>query len=116
MNARVWMISVALLFSGAVDCAAQSTAPYRGAVTVTFENDTFTGSDNNYTNGIGVSWVSSALNTYDERSSVRRWGEFWSFLPFVGNEGSRTYVAWSLAQEKNTPDDITHTDPPKGDQ
>ena len=116
MNARVWMISVALLFSGAVDCAAQSTAPYRGAVTVTFENDTFTGSDNNYTNGIGVSWVSNALNTYDERSSVRRWGEFWSFLPFVGNEGSRTYVAWSLAQEMHTPDDITNPNPPKDDQ
>jgi len=47
---------------------------------------------------------------------VRRWGEFWSFLPFVGKEGSNTYVSWSLAQEMHTPDDITNPNPPKDDQ
>ena len=116
MKARVWMISVALLCSGAFDCAAQSAAPYRGALTVTVENDAFTGSDNNYTNGIGVSWVSNAIDTYEEKSFVRRWGDFWSFLPLVADEGSRRYVAWSLAQEMHTPDDIKNPNPPRDDQ
>ena len=116
MKQSVWLISVALLLSGAVEGAAQSTAPYSGALTVTVENDVWTGSDNNYTNGIGVSWVSNAIDTYEERSFVRRWGEFWSFLPFVGNDGYRTYVAWSLAQEMHTPDDIEDPNPPKDDQ
>ncbi len=107
MKASVWLTLVALLSSGAVDCAAQSPASYRGALTVTVENDVATGSDNNYTNGVGVTWVSNAIDTYEKGSLVRRWGEFWSFLPFVGNEGYRTYVSWSLAQEMHTPDDIT---------
>jgi hypothetical protein len=116
MKASLWMASVAMFLFGPVDCAAQPTAPYDGALTVTFENDTLTGSDNNYTNGIGFSWVSNAIGSYEPTSPVRRWGEFWSFLPFVGKDGSRTYVAWSLAQEMHTPDDIEEPNPPKDDQ
>ena len=116
MKTSVLLAAVALLLSAAVECAAQSTAPYRGAWTVTVENDTFTGSDNNYTNGIGLSWVSNTIDTYQKESLVRRWGDFWSFLPFVGKEGYRTYVSWSLAQEMHTPDDITIPDPAKDDQ
>ena len=116
MKTSVLLALVALLSSGVVDCAAQSTESYRGALTVTLENDTFTGSDNNYTNGLGVTWVSNAIDTYEEGSFVRRWGEFWSFLPFVGNDGYRTYVSWSLAQEMHTPDDINVPNPPLDDQ
>ena len=116
MKASVWPTWVALLSLATVECAAQSTAPYGGALTVTWENDIGTGSDNNYTNGVGVSWVSKSIDTYEERSLVRRWGESWSFLPFVGDSGYRTYVSWSLAQEMYTPDDIKLPNPPKDDQ
>ncbi|HSW18055.1 MAG TPA: lipid A deacylase LpxR family protein [Ramlibacter sp.] len=116
MKASLWLTSLALLSCGAVECAAQSGAAHGGAWTLTLENDTFTGSDNNYTNGIGLSWVSNAIDTYDARNFVRRWGESWSFLPFVGNGGYRTYVAWSLVQEMHTPDDIRLPNPPKDDQ
>jgi len=75
MKTSVWLIPVALLLFGAVDSAAQSAAPYRGAWTVTVENDRATGSDNNYSNGIGVSWGSSAIDTYEERSE--RWTHAW---------------------------------------
>ena len=94
----------------------QSSGLYDGATTVTIENDTFTGSDNNYTNGLGVAWVSNDLDTYEQDSFVRRWGEFWSFLPFVSDDGYKTYAAWSVAQEMHTPDDITNPDPPLDDQ
>ena len=57
MKTSVLLALVALLSSGAVDCAAQSTTPYRGALTVTVENDVGS-SDNNYTNGVGLTWVS----------------------------------------------------------
>jgi hypothetical protein len=116
MKTSVWLISVALLLSGAADCGAQSTAPYRGALTFTLENDVDTGSDSNYSNGFGLTWVSNSIDTYDKGNFVRRWGEFWSFLPFVGNEGYRTYVSWSLAQEMHTPEDIKLTNPPLDDQ
>jgi lipid A 3-O-deacylase len=105
-----------VLSCAVLTCPAQETPSHGGAWTFTLENDVFTGSDNNYTNGLGVSWVSNAIDTYDERSFVRRWGEFWSFLPFVGNEGYRTYVSWSLAQEMHAPDDLEDPDPPLDDQ
>jgi lipid A 3-O-deacylase len=66
-------------------------------MTVTVENDTFTGSDNNYTNGIGATWNSNEINTYDDESFVRRWAEFWSFLPFASDDGYQTYASWSIA-------------------
>ena len=113
--AVAWPLTGLLAF-GVLDCAAQSTASYGGAWTVTLENDAPTGSDNNYTNGIGVSWVSRATDTYDEQSFVRRWGKSFSFLPFVGKEGYRTYVAWSLAHEMHTPDDLKAAIPPDDDQ
>jgi hypothetical protein len=85
-------------------------------MTVTVENDKFTGSDNNYTNGIGASWVSNDIDTYDHQSFVGKWARFWSFLPFVADDGYRTYASWSLAQEMHTPDDIEDPDPPEDDQ
>ncbi|MGZ9032357.1 MAG: lipid A deacylase LpxR family protein [Burkholderiaceae bacterium] len=116
MNAIAWLTSFALLSVAATDCAAQAGPSHGGAWTLTVENDIGTGSDNNYTNGFGVTWVSKSIDTYEEQSFVRRWGQFWSFLPFVGNEGHRTYAAWSVAQEMHTPDDITVPNPPLDDQ
>jgi hypothetical protein len=116
MTPKAWLPLLAILSLGTAECAAQSTAANRGAWTVTLENDFLTGSDNNYTNGFGVAWVSNSIDTFDEHSFVRRWGEFWSFLPFVGKDGQRTYVSWSVAQEMHTPDDITVPDPPIDDQ
>ena len=106
----------ALLSFTALDCVAQSKGSRGEAWTITLENDAFTGSDNNYTNGLGVSWVSGPIDTYDEQSFVRRWGNAWSFLPFVGKDGYRSYVSWSLAQEMYTPDDIKMANPPRDDQ
>ena len=95
---------------------AHSTAAYSEALTVTVENDVLTGSDNNYTNGIGTTWVSNDIDSYDEDSTVGKWGRFWGFLPFVGDDGYTTYASWTVAQEMHTPDDITIANPPVSDQ
>ncbi len=114
LQSRITLL--ALLSLAAVDCPAQSTSDYGGALTVTLENDTLTGSDNNYTNGIGVSWVTAELDKYEDDSFVSNWGDFWAFLPFVADDGYSTYAAWSVVQEMHTPDDIRIANPPAGDQ
>lgn len=86
-----------------------------GALTLTVENDVFTHSDNNYTNGVGIAWVSGAVHPSDD-GFVGRWTRLWSFLPFVADDGYTTYAAWSLAQEINTPDDIRDPHPSPDDQ
>lgn len=116
MMLRTKFIVLALLPFCAVACLTQSTAAYADALTVAAENDLITGSDNNYTNGIGVTWVSNDLDSYDDDRFVRQWGRFWGFLPFVGDDGYTTYASWSVAQEMHTPDDITLPDPPEDDQ
>lgn len=94
----------------------QSESSDHGALTVTLENDIVAGSDNNYTSGAGVTWNSADLDHYGEDRFVRQWGEAWSFLPFVGDEGYRTYAGWSVVHETHTPDDIELEDPPLDDQ
>ncbi len=91
-------------------------AEHDGALTLTIENDSFTGSDNNYTNGIGLGWSTDEVGTYGEGSFVGGWADFWSFLPFVLDEGYRTYASWTIGQEMHTPNDITIPDPPLTDQ
>jgi hypothetical protein len=86
-----------------------------GALSITLENDIFTGSDNNYTNGLGITWVSGAVDTGDD-GFVGRWTRFWSFLPYVADDGYETYASWSLVQEINTPDDIQDPYPSLDDQ
>lgn len=93
----------------------QANAGSDGALTFTLENDSFTGSDNNYTNGLGVTWVSPAVSLNDD-NFVGRWARLWSALPFVANEGYTTYASWTLAQEMNTPDDIRDPNPSADDQ
>lgn len=96
--------------------ARADPAEHAGALTVTIENDSFTGSDNNYTNGIGVGWSTDEVATYGEGSFVRGWADFWSFLPFVMDGGHRTYASWTVGQEMHTPDDISDPHPPGTDQ
>lgn len=116
MMLRTRLVVLALLPFCAAGCVTNSKAAYDGAMTFTLENDTVTGSDNNYTNGLGVTWVSNDLDSYEDDRFVSEWGGFWNFLPFVEDEGYRTYASWSVAQEMHTPDDITIPNPPEDDQ
>jgi hypothetical protein len=96
--------------------ARSEPAEHDGALTLTIENDTLTGTDNNYTNGVGLGWSTDEVGTYGEESFIRRWTDFWSFLPFVLDQGYLTYASWTLGQEMHTPDDISDPDPPETDQ
>lgn len=107
----------------ALGCAAQAgaatgvatAAANGGALTLTLENDTFMGSDNNYTNGLGLAWVSGAVRA-DDPSALGRWARFWSFLPLMDDPRYTTYASWALAHEMNTPDDIKDPNPSPDDQ
>jgi lipid A 3-O-deacylase len=117
MNMRTQAGWAAALSLCAMGCMAQDDADlHEAALTLTVDNDLFTGSDNNYTNGLGVTWVSEKLDAYGDDRFYSKWGRFWSFLPFVGDEGYSTYASWTLAQEMHTPDEITNPDPPLDDQ
>lgn len=91
--------------------------PDYGAIwTVALENDVFSGSDNDYTNGFAVSRTSRELSTYPEDSFHRRFARVFSFLPGVGDEHCENYLLFSLGQTMFTPDDIDDPAPPPGER
>jgi hypothetical protein len=120
---RRWLALALLSAGGFLGCSAprpespwQEPAEHGGALTLILENDMITGTDNNYTNGIGLGWSTDEVGKYDEGSFVRGWADFWSFLPFVEDEGYLTWASWTAGHEMHTPHDITDPNPPTTDQ
>ena len=86
------------------------------ALVVTVENDVFTGSDSNYTNGVSVNWSSDDLSKYGERSFVSGWANLFDFAPGFDANGDNNHLLFSFIHEMNTPTDITIPDPPLSEQ
>jgi lipid A 3-O-deacylase len=116
MSIRTKVALVVMLSLSALGSVTPSSAAHDEAVTLTIENETFTGSDSNYTNGVGISWVSVDLDIYGGKSFLNNWGRFWAFPPFISDDGYTNYTSWSVVQEMHNPDDINNLNPPKDDQ
>lgn len=82
----------------------------------TIENDVFTGSDNQYTNGVSATWSSDELIRYDKNAPIRKWANVFQFLPGFDPSQRDSFVSLSLIHEMNTPSDITIPDPPLDEQ
>ncbi|HEY1097144.1 MAG TPA: lipid A deacylase LpxR family protein [Alphaproteobacteria bacterium] len=77
--------------------------------TIAYENDVFTGEDNNYSNGVRASYISP-------ETDVPNWLEDTAHaLPFFPEEGHSRW-GFSIGQNMYTPDDITVSNPPTDDQ
>lgn len=85
---------------------------YPGVYNFYYENDLFTGSDNNYTNGIKLSWVSSNLGDYVSDPCLPLWVRRLNRLSEVlkpGGYDSRNMVV-TLGQAMYTPTDLHRRD------
>jgi lipid A 3-O-deacylase len=100
------------------ECLCFSSAAFNerttGAISVTIENDAFTGSDDAYSNGVGLTWTSRDTETLSHGNPARAWADAWSFMPGVRHPTER-YISLSIAQEMHTPEDITLESPPLDD-
>lgn len=112
---KTTFIKIAMFGLCLVSSLAPAWASDNAAVSLTWENDAFTGTDNNYTNGVGVTWVSGVIDAYDD-GFVSQWTQLWSFLPFIADSEYQNYASWSLVQEMNTPDEDTNPNPNENDQ
>ncbi len=97
-----------LLFvrSRAARCSDRRNVARGSALTFTLENDVFTGSDNNYTNGLGVVGIgltSTLTTTIVSSASGAASGRS---CRSSGMRATPRTLRWTLAQEMNTPDDI----------
>lgn len=76
-----------------------------------FENDMFADTDQNYTNGVKLTWISPDLTRYRDSGNLPEWSlPIIRSLPFINEEGLIRNVAFSLGQNMYTPEDISRTD------
>ncbi len=94
-------------------CAAEPTAAQASPSTastliLTEENDFFGGTDEHYTNGIKISWVSGDLLKYAQDERLPDFVlPYLAALPFVNDAGQQYNVALSAGQNMYTPGDTS---------
>ena len=71
-----------------------------GTLSLQFENDLFSGSDQHYTNGIRISWLSPEGDTIKPLQVVREFLE-----QIAQDENKSTRFGLSMGQEMYTPED-----------
>lgn len=80
----------------------------------TVENDKFLGgTDEEYTNGVKMTWVSPDLSRYADDPRLPDWTHpLIALYPFVNDPGKQHAVSLSLGQNIYTPKDVYAADPP----
>lgn len=104
--------------AGAGDCIAEETLRFRGG-TARLENDLFTGTDQNYTNGVAVTLIShdipGRLRPECLQAPVRLHAELIKFMnpdfwADAGNSANTQNVVVKFGQSMYTPKDFSRTD------
>ena len=91
---------------------AAKTAP---TLILTEENDFFAGTDERYTNGIKLTWISGDLKKYAEDERLPDFAvQYLNALPFVNEPGQQYNVSLSVGQNMYTPSN-TQTEAPQPD-
>lgn len=76
-----------------------------------FENDLFTHTDQHYTNGVKLTWISSDLTSYKEIDKMPQWCfPLIRCLPFINEPGLQRNIAFSIGQNIFTPEDTSRYD------
>lgn len=77
-----------------------------GALTFYFENDTFSGTDQDYTNGARISWTSPSLRRFSEDMTAGGIAGVFDDAPGTGDSSYDRNVAISIGQSMFTPVDV----------
>lgn len=111
---RHFFVIILFLVSTAVNAEDVDSENGSWTFSLQFENDLFGDTDQNYTNGIKLSLVSSDLTEFRDTDRFRPWTVWWANnLPFVndeeGNDSLQRNIAFSVGQKIFTPQDIQQT-------
>lgn len=81
-----------------------------GTVYLTFDNDVIAGSDDGYTNGFQLGYVSPARRSFGDGPLPTGFGRWLDGVPPFSDAGRQRFLAYSLAQRMFTPQDIARTE------
>ncbi len=109
MKTALALIALALLPHLALAQMAPDVNPaHFGALTFYFENDTFSGTDRDYTNGARISWTSPNLKRFGDDTTAGGLAGIFDDAPGTGDSSYTRNVAISIGQSMFTPVDV-HT-------
>ena len=87
-----------------------------GTMSIYFENDTFTGTDRYYTNGVKLSWTSADLEKFSDTPYASPLLPFLNLFSRINDPSLQKNLSFSLGQNIYTPDDTESANPPKDDR
>ena len=107
---QICAILVLYLLAVSLICPVSVSADENwGTFSVYFENDMFSGTDQHYTNGVKLSWISPDLTDYAKTDRLPKWSlSVIQHLPFINEPGLQRNVVLSVGQNMYTPSDIKH--------
>ncbi len=108
----------ALLLGAALLLAAEvAQADDTNTLIVRFDNDLFTGTDREYTNGLQVGMASATVESFDDADFAPRLRSINRKLEWLQPKGfSENNVAWIVGQRMFTPEDWSLTEPDPRDR
>jgi lipid A 3-O-deacylase len=115
LNKNLMMVCLAgfwLLFSIRVSAEEEKKIEEKSwTFSFYFENDLFADTDQNYTNGVKLTWISPDLTRYAESEKLPEWGlKIVRRLPFINEPGFQRNIGFSVGQNMYTPEDISRSD------
>lgn len=79
--------------------------------TIMFENDLFGDTDQNYTSGLQLNWLSPDLSEYRDSDRLPGWAvPIVERLPFINEPGLQRNIGFGLGQKIFTPEEIERSD------
>jgi lipid A 3-O-deacylase len=104
-----WLLPALLLLP--VPSLAQEAYDNSWTFSVHFENDLFADTDQNYTSGVKLSWVSPDLTRFRDDKQLPEWVyPFVEALPFINEPNRERNVVISIGQSIYTPQDTESYD------
>ena len=113
VRTAVWLgLLIFLITPLPVTAGAPATGPAAAKTfSLYFENDLFAGTDQSYTNGVKLTWISPDLTHYAQSPRLPRWSlALIDRIPFIHKPDLQRNVAVSLGQAMYTPADIARRD------
>lgn len=99
---KCFLICLVIGFTPDISCPQDTEEPYTKAITLYWENDSFTGTDRDYTNGLKLTWSRSYPASENEKFGLKTW--MMNHLPLMGDPDAQRATSFSIGQNIYTPE------------